>query len=139
MLCDWQVDLKKKKTPRVSSTDDYSFHTQRQMDGLYDDLANLQAARQTPAQQKKRKMSEHKTEVAMLRREVRELQRTVQMNSFPYCDNVEEHNSLIDDYLYNDQEDRNEELRRRSWDVNNRWKCIRRDSTSDPLNSRKTW
>ena len=119
------------------------------MDGLYDDLDNLEAARQTAAhqtaarqtaaQQNKRKMSDRETEVAMLQREVQELQRTVQMNSFPYRDKVEEHNSLIDDYLYNDQEDRNEELRRRSWDANNRLQCIRRDSTSDPLNLPKSW
>ena len=119
------------------------------MDGLYDDLDNLEAARQTSAhqtaarqtaaQQNKRKMSDRETEVAMLQREVRELQRTVQMNSFPYRDNVEEHNSLIDDYLYNDQEDRNEELRRRSWDANNRWKRLRRDRTGDARKSRKSW
>ena len=101
--------------------------------------ARQTAARQTAAQQNKRKVSDCETEVAMLQREVQELQRTVQMNSFPYRDNIEEHNSLIDDYLYNNQENRNEELRRRSWDANNRWKRLRRDRTGDARKSRKSW
>ena len=114
-------------------------HTQRQMDGLYDDLANLHAARKTAAQQKKRKMSDRETEIAMLRREVQDLQRTVQMSSFPCRNGVEEHNSLIHDYICNDQEDCLEDMRRMSFDAMNRWKRLRRDTTGDVCKSHKSW
>ena len=106
----------------ASSHDQYSIHTQREIDGLYDDLANLDATRttaqtaaQTTLKQEKRKRSERASEVAMLRREVHNLQRTVQMSLFPYRDNVEEHNTLIDDYLYTSKrENHNDKLRKRS-------------------------
>ena len=132
-------------TRSTATANDYSIHTQMEINGLYNDLEELDCARAMQHQRivsMRRAMSDREREVRELRRTVNELRRDMTLTTFPYRSNEEEHNSLINDYLYNERENTNDEHRRRSFEAMMRWENMRdlnRKRRRGDQYKRKSW
>ena len=125
--------------PTATANDTYSEFTQQQVDGLYNDLADLEKARANQHQRivrMKRNMSEREQEIRLLRHEVHQLRRESQLAFFPYRSHDEEYNSLINESLYNDAENRLDNVRRRSWEATERWERMK---NLNGKRQRKSW
>ena len=84
-------------------------HTQVQIDGLYRDMAALEATRRRNAnitiQNMRRSMSKCEAEVRMLRRQVQQMDRELRLNSLPYKNDHEETKALISQSISHDMEE----------------------------------